>query len=246
MVDYDRYSDFIKICLSKNDISNFKNNENYTYMLEHVSQEQGFRYIECIFKNTNLTTEDILSFCRLNDSVGNPTKYYYSTLKEYISPSSLRYIYHSHLILSHIQTTGNTDIVELGCGYGGLCMAIHFFSQKYSVTLSTYTLIDLSEPSKLQKLYLESVNFRLNTTLNFVDASTFGHTITNTNLFLVSNYCFSEIHSFHQQQYIKTLFSKVSHGFMAWNSIDIFDFGFKLRIENEEPLTGHQNKYVYF
>lgn len=247
MDTYNRYTDFVRVCLETNDLTNFKNNDNYTYMLEHVSQEQGIKYLECITKNTTLTTEEILLFCRLNDSISNPVKFYYSALKEYVSPSSLRYIYHSHLILSHIQNTKNTDIVEVGCGYGGLCLAILFFSKKYSVTLSSYTLVDLTDASNLQKLYIGKVNFLSSVRLNFVDASTFGNTITNINLFLVSNYCFSEIHPFYQQQYIKILFPKVSHGFMAWNSIDTYDFGFRLKIENEEPLTGNEkNKYVYF
>ena len=46
--------------------------------------------------------------------------------------------------------------------------------------------------------------------------------------------------------YIKTLFPKVQHGFMAWNMIPIYDFGFKYTIEDEYPKTGDFNKYVYF
>ena len=43
---YTRYHDYVKNTL--NDISNFKNNQDYVYMLEHVSFEQGLEYIEYI------------------------------------------------------------------------------------------------------------------------------------------------------------------------------------------------------
>jgi hypothetical protein len=49
-----------------------------------------------------------------------------------------------------------------------------------------------------------------------------------------------------QKQYIATLFPKVSHGFMAWNNIPLYNFGFETKSETEVPLTGPVNKYVYF
>ena len=76
--------------------------------------------------------------------------------------------------------------------------------------------------------------------------------MSSSNLFLISNYSFSEIESEHQKGYIKYLFPKVSHGFIIWNHIALYDFGFKVTIEDEYPLTSNNpnpllnNKYVYF
>ena len=80
-----------------------------------------------------------------------------------------------------------------------------------------------------------------------LDASTFGKNIDKNNMFLISNYCFSEVSSEYQKEYITHLFPKVVHGFMAWNCIELYNFGFNIRVEEERPNTGGKyNKYVYF
>jgi len=44
--NYTQYSDYVKtLCETKN-LANFKQNPNYTYMLEHVSFSQGYVYIK--------------------------------------------------------------------------------------------------------------------------------------------------------------------------------------------------------
>ena len=65
-------------------------------------------------------------------------------------------------------------------------------------------------------------------------------------MFLISNYCFSEIPGNLQKEYIAKLFPKVSHGFMAWNHIPVYNFGFDIKEEVEFPKTGSYNKYIYF
>jgi len=136
------------------------------------------------------------------------------------------------------------DIVEVGGGYGGLCLALHHFAEKYGVKIKSYTILDLAPPSRLQKLYLEKIQPSLK--VDLVDASTFGEGISKTNLFLISNYCFSEIPDNLQKEYIAKLFPKVSHGFMAWNHIPLYNFGFDVKEEMEYPKTGAYNKYLYF
>jgi hypothetical protein len=136
------------------------------------------------------------------------------------------------------------DIVEVGGGYGGLCLALHHFAGKYDVTINSYTIIDLPEISELQKMYLKAANPSIHA--EFEVSSTFGENITKTNMFLISNYCFSEIDNSLQKKYIHTLFPKVSHGFMAWNNIPVYDFGFSMTQEKEYPFTGEHNKYIRF
>jgi hypothetical protein len=65
-------------------------------------------------------------------------------------------------------------------------------------------------------------------------------------MFIISNYCFSEISEEFQKKYIDILFPKVSHGFMAWNMIPTYNFGFKFSEEDEYPKTGEFNKYLRF
>jgi len=215
-------------------------------MLEHVTPELGSKYLDCILSKTNITKEEILDFCKLNDTIGNPSKKEYDLLKVPVSPSSLRYIYHAHLILTHMKTLGtlNTDILELGGGYGGLCLAVQMFAPKYGICINSYRICDLANIIRLQKLYLDRVNPALR--VEYVDAASYGKDIACESLFLISNYCFSEISSENQILYRQNLFPKVVHGFIAWNHIPLYNFGFITRVEPEVPLTGPDNKYVYF
>ena len=241
---YSRYSNFVTQICQSNNLTMFKSHPDYTYMLEHVSKSQGHEYIYFIKSMTNISDDEIKEFCMINDSLGNPNRENYGFV--ITSPTSLRYIFQAHLILSHLCTLylPSVDIVEVGGGYGGLCLAIHHFSNKYNIKINTYSIVDLPSVSKLQKLYLSEVNPTL--VVDFVDANTFGVGINKTNMFLVSNYCFSEIPDSLQKNYIANLFPKVSHGFMAWNFIPTYNFGFKFNEEVEYPKTGEFNKYLRF
>jgi len=140
----------------------------------------------------------------------------------------------------------SVDIVELGGGYGGLCLAVHYFASKYNVRIKSYTIVDLTNPIKLQELYISKVNPSLK--VSYVDANTYGENISQKDMFLISNYCFSEISSEHQKQYVEKLFPKVSHGFITWNFIPVYNFKQDLKVEAEYPQTSTSgnNKYVYF
>jgi hypothetical protein len=236
MINYDTYHQYVKSIA--NDLSNFKIHPGYTDVLEHVSFQQGQEYLKYISK-FNLTDEQIYDFCKKNDSLGNPIKYHYPF--GYVSPSSLRYILHSLLILEHIKNLNinNIKIVEVGGGYGGLCLAINHFSKLYNITFD-YTIIDLEYVSKLQSNYLAQ---------HFVSVKCiepYGESLEGE-YFLISNYCFSEIDKDSQNKYISLLFPKVKHGFIIWNMMeDPYYFGFKCDILEEYPQTGIKNKYVYF
>jgi hypothetical protein len=245
MVDYTRYSNYVELITKNSDISSFKSHPDYTYMLEHVSYKFGLEYKSYIQNTTPITNDEAASFCILNDSVGNPVKEDFGFIVG--SPSNLRYVFQAHLILSYLQKINmpNLNIVEVGGGYGGLCLAIHFFAKKYNIHIDSYTIIDLPSILKLQKLYLNTINYPIN--VRFVDANTFGAGIETKDMFLISNYCFSEISDEYQKKYIELLFPKVSHGFMAWNWIPVYDFGFKANHTQEYPNTGGPfNKYLYF
>lgn len=239
----DIYHDFIGFVSTLQDASDFKSNPSFTYVLEHVSFSHGQDYLSLILSKTPYSQADIKAYCQKNDLHGGGEKYDYGFMTT--SPTNFRYIYHSFLILSHIRTTAyNGKIVELGCGYGGLCLAIDHFSKKMNVAIQDYYLVDLPEVGRLQSAYLGNHGLRFRT--HFHDAAEYGRDVPGAGLFLISNYCFSEILREHQDNYIKYLFPYVAHGFMVWNIIPLFDFGFPCSLEDEDPLTGHLNKYVYF
>ena len=253
MTSYERFSDYVGDICSSNNLSDFKSNPNFTYMLEHVSKKSGGEYLQCILHRTSIPKDMIIEFCNLNDSVGSPMKEHYDKLDTSVSPSSLRYIYQSHLILTHIKNSGisDTNAIEVGGGYGGLCLALHFFANIYGVRFRSYTICDLTNIIRLQGVYLKTIAPTLN--IEFADANTYGENIHYEDMFLISNYCFSEISKEHRDLYQQKLFPNVTHGFIAWNHIPIYDFGFTLHVEPEIPNSREyiennpiDNAYVYF
>jgi SAM-dependent MidA family methyltransferase len=159
----------------------------------------------------------------------------------------LRYLYHAHLILTHLKSSSLTDIVEIGGGYGGLYLAIDFLYTKYDVEIKSYSIIDLEIATNLQKKYISNFNTKI--PVFFYKSQLFGADIDKKDLFLISNYCFSEINMDLQKKYVEILFNKVVHGFMCWNFIPVYDFGFSTTIESENvPYSSNSltNKFVRF
>jgi len=102
---YQDYNDFVKNVVVSKNLSYFKSHPSYTFMLEHVTFDFGRKYISLIRNEFNIDDEKIRTFCKLNDKIGSPNKYYFEEINAYVSPTSLRYIYHALLILSHIKET---------------------------------------------------------------------------------------------------------------------------------------------
>lgn len=242
---YQRYATYTSSVVDTDEFARFKSNENYIYMLEHVNLVQGKQYLGLIQRETKISDQDIRAFAALNDAVGSPKQESFTV--GVLSPSNLRYLFQAHLILTHMKDLGELTprIVEVGGGYGGLCLAINFLCERYGVKPQSYTIIDLEAASKLQARYMRE--FSLSYPTEFVTSDTYGKDIPYTGMYVISNYCFSEISKEHQKGYEKTLFPKVTHGFMAWNFIPVFDFGFRTKVETEYPMTGgSNNKYVRF
>lgn len=243
---YTRYAQYVDSILRSDDLTNFKNNNNYTYMLEHVSEETGSKYLNLIKEHFNLPDTDIIEFASMNDSIGNPNKYTY--LQTMMSPTSLRYIFQAMLILKHFASKdqSNIRIVEIGGGYGGLCLAINYCSKYFtSINITEYNILDLDAPSRLQKKYLSY--HKLSYQLNNYTSDNFGDELVGgDDLFMISNYCFSEIDITLQEQYISRLFPKVNHGFITWNMIPVYNINKSVSVEEEYPKTGDFNYYVRF
>jgi hypothetical protein len=244
---FDKYCTYIESCLSKGDISSFKTGDDYLEILEHVTYKQGYDYLQCILKHSKLTLTDVADYCKLNDSVGNPKLFSYPRVR--CSPTSLRYLYHAHLALTHFMTFGEPmDFVEIGGGYGGLALAVDYLAKKYGLldTIKSYTIIDLTAPGKLQKEVLSK--HAMSIPMKYVNAETYGKDIETSKLFLISNYAFSSFSEPIRSNYQRHLFPKVAHGCMVWNLNPTYDFGFPCRIEDEVPMTTSTwtNHYVYF
>lgn len=248
---YLRYQECIQsfIQLNKEDWD-FKSNDNFVYMLEHVSPVMGDGYLNEIIKKFATIYNDkkdyLIDISHKNDFYGKTKKVCFSDFTT-CSPTNLRYILHSFFILSHMRdcSLNEVDVIEIGGGYGGLCFFLHKLCSLFDINLKTYTIFDLPEPLLLQEKYLNALDI---TNINFKEISNIGELKKNS--FLVSTYAFSEISLELQQEYTRLILNDyTSHGFIAWNHIDLYQFidNKNITSEPEVPLTGdYHNLYVRF
>jgi hypothetical protein len=219
---YNNYIDYLK----QNDLnqlvsSNFKSNNTYNGILEHVSYDLGLKYLNFIKTEfINITYNDIIGFVNINDKYGEPNKkrYIFDEKEVICSPTTIRYIYHALIILDYYKTTQCTNIVEIGCGYGGLCLCINYFSKLNNISITNYNIIDFPEVCDLIKNYLNLNSEFIHTNNIFHSSYTYGENVKDTNLFFISNYCYTEIEKIHNEKYTSIVLSKTTNGFIIWQN----------------------------
>jgi len=242
----------------------------YVRLIDHLFKElghgQGFALLmSCLVAS--------------NDQNGAPVRYCYEflnimpdrgatySLPIAASPTSLRYLYHSLLIADHIKTVfpqffadvkamkamkceDGVDIVEVGGGYGGLCYSLLHNAALLGVSIRSYTIIDLEPATQLQRMFHRKMSVL---GVEYLAAEKFLSTGRNEyyakDVFLISNYCYSEIDQNLQRVYRDKLFPAVKHGFMVWNNSvgpNAENLPFDFTAEPERPLTGEHNLFVRF
>jgi hypothetical protein len=257
---YSNYVNFIDD-ISSQDISrsDFKSNERYNYILEHVSKDIGNEYLQCIEKEfPEIKLQNIIEFLKINDAFGVPLKekmnIYGITVD--CSPTSTRYVYHALIILKYLSTTSCKKVVEVGCGYGGLYLAICHFSKILKIEIDEYHFIDFPEVGRLIDKYMILNKDTSCIPYKIHDSSMYGEDIKETDLFFISNYCFTEIDITDREKYIQKLLNKTSSGFILWQTvfdrihIENINFCKEIKsIEEERPQTAridYKNYFVYF
>jgi hypothetical protein len=253
------YNEYLKFVSSIADLSTsaFKSNTQYNEILEHVTKKQGEEYLILINRFPEVTVENIKEFVRLNDKYGYPEKHIFTFSDGSImacSATSLRYVYHSLLILSYYKLKSTSkNIVEVGCGYGGLFLGICYFANILNISIDHYYFVDLPEICILIRSYLKLHNDIININYTIHSATNYGSDINNKDLFLISNYCFTEIEKQHRDKYVALLFPKVINGFIIWQTLfglPISDFTIInkqiVKIVEEEPQTASLEKKNYF
>jgi len=228
---------------------NFKNNEAYNSILEHVTEGLGEQYLKLIFKEfPEISDDDLIKYLNMNDLFGNTVKSTYVTNSGTIlscSPTSLRYVYHALVILNYYKTTGCENMVELGCGYGGLFLAIDHFAKILNIHIEKYNIIDLPDVNNLTKFYLSLHKDSITVPYEFHEAETYGATVPSGKLFFISNYCYTEIDTIHKERYYSNLIKRTENGFIIWQSIafdieymnQMFQDSSKVQVVVERPQT---------
>lgn len=257
---YESYTQFVSEVCKKNLAEvNFKSDVSYTGILEHVTYEQGMEYISCIKRDFPVISfEHITESVFINDKFGIPKQYTFMFNNKPItcSPTSLRYIYHALVILKHYRESNHqNDMVEIGCGYGGLFLSICYFSKLLNIHIHHYSFIDLPEICELIQKYV-SMHEDIQIDYSVHSALEYGKDIDANNLFLISNYCFTEISDEHRHNYLCHLFPKVKNGFILWQTIFGLPIGNvnilkkdSITLKEESPQTAttqFKNYFVYF
>jgi hypothetical protein len=231
---------------------NFKSNKYYIDILEHVNPELASNLLTHCRNEFNLSDEDMEVFISENNKIGMPIKTdIVGWTHSRASPSNFRYIYHAHLILSHLSKLNilDVDIVELGGGYGGLSLALSIYATKFNIRIHKYHYIDLPNVALLQEVYIKQYNPSFSVESHSAD--TFGSNIIPSDkpLYLVSCYAFTEIDKQLRKNYLYTLFPKIQHGFIINNgrdSISITELNRNVFSERERPYDHNQNTFWYF
>jgi putative sugar O-methyltransferase len=187
--------------------SRFKSDPTYREMLEHVTAEQGEKYL-AVIKDQNPEFFDQFDRFKINDLVGTPITHSYPSIGT-ISPTTLRYLKVASDLQQYFGFNIGEKIVEIGVGYGGqLLICDQVFKIK------EYHLYDLPPVLSLVERYLEShvLNCAYKTsTLNQNSGD------EHYNL-AISNYAFSELPSQLQCKYIEKILANSSKGYLTMNS----------------------------
>jgi len=233
---YDLYCSFLLNEEQKepeNRYTNFKNNEAYTNILEHVTERLGEQYLKLITEEfPEITEEDVIKYLTINDRFGNTVKNTYVTSGGTIiscSPTSLRYVYHALIILNYYKTTECENMVELGPGYGGLFLAINYFAKILNIHIVKFHIIDLPGANNLIDFYLNYHKDVITIPYELHESSKYGATVPSERLFVISNYCYTDIDTTEKEYYYSHLLKKADSGFIIWQSI-AFDIEYSKQI----------------
>jgi hypothetical protein len=242
IADYNKYSNLCGQAVKDEEVfKDFKSRPEFTYMLEHVSYEQGLGYLAEIKRLQPQLLNHIECFAT-NDSLGSPKMFWYDELNMDISPTTLRYIKVLADLVVHFGSLDGLDIVEIGIGYGGQCKIIYDY-----FTPRSYTLIDLIPVILLANKYL--------TCHGIEDVLLHSPTYASDKRYdlCISNYCFTEIDRQNQDMYAKTVINRSAKGYITCNHLnqrekegamtrnEIFNLEETGFFVPEEPLTAPHN-----
>jgi len=243
------YKNICKLAVENYEIfSTFKQKPSYKEILEHVSYEDGLKYLNYIKKYSDIIYKKIKTDFISNDEIGSPVKYEYPDIGN-ISPTTLRYVKTLVDFTKIFGNFNNKKIIEIGCGYGGQCLILNKMFNNID-----YTIIDLDEPSALTKKYLNEHNINI----KILPIDEVDNNIEEYDL-VISTYAYSEICKDLQVSYYNNIIEKCKHGYFILNFIsDAFNinsltknelinlFNKKINFIDEYPKTHPNNIVMYF
>jgi hypothetical protein len=237
--DNGNYPYIVQQAVTNDNVFNtFKSHVWYTPILEHVSYDIGFEYLEIIKNDYPFLLNNIDKY-KTNDNIGSPITYNYTDVGN-VSPTTLRYVKVLGEISEHFGGLDNLDVVEIGCGYGGQAKLIF---DTYEV--KSYTFIDLPCVLELTKKYLSVFNIDMSK-LIFKDITSLTEN-EKYDLF-ISNYAYTECSESIRETYFKNVLSNSKMGYLTSNFLSRKTMNDEIisKLKNcfvieERPKTGDDN-----
>ena len=229
------YDNWINILNENKDIKPenmyFKNSIDYFRMVEHKHEHiMSIRANQCI---DYLKTRDIFmnniaeikNICKENDKYGKPRLSDIKLLGR-VNARTIEYLYFAFLFLEHLQSFNKTtiDVVEIGGGYGGLCVIMSKICHLFNITINTYIIFDLPYVCKFQKKYtlLNGV------TTNVQDIEKVDMDIIKSGSSCISTYCFDELSQDLKDLYMdKLIIPKANNCFFFWAYMEHYEWFLK-------------------
>ncbi len=196
---------------SEQAFSKFRSCKSYRKILEHVPPRTGEKYLRQLKKNE-------LPFQTLKNLVpqinlGGPATYHFHDLGS-ISPTSIRYAKVHNDIRNLFGDLTDFNIIEIGCGYGGLALQM-----MNGESLRSFGIADLEVVEQLAKKYILRINSETKNVLRIARQ----HKHEEIDL-VISNYAFSELTQEIQDEYLEKYILKSKRGYMIYNHINPIEF----------------------
>ena len=219
--------------------NNFRRNPIYNKILEHASEEQGKQYLQLISKDSDIL--GAINNFKSNDHYGNPRVYEYPDIGE-ISPSTLRYIKVLTDLKKYFHPLDDSNICEIGIGYGGQCRVINSYYKP-----ATYCLVDIQPALSLAQRFLD--NYIVHSVLTY---KTMNELSRRDYDLVISNYAFTELPRTIQNVYLNKVILNSKRGYITYNEItpkeynsyksdELIEMIPGARILKEEPLSHPKN-----
>lgn len=188
---------------------NFKRNEIFCTIVGNDVRDLRVAN-DCYNKivNSNLI-KDIEKF-KENDLHGNPIIIDFPKIGK-ISIGTLYFLFILNDILIKLGDIKDFNIIEIGTGYGGQAKIILDYGIK------NYTCLDVTQPLKLCKKYLNLFNYK---NINFINFEEISKTNFINYDLVISNWCLSEFDIEGINFYIEKIIKKCKYGYFLINAWD--------------------------
>jgi hypothetical protein len=191
--------------------SKFRSCKSYRKILEHVPPRTGEKYLRQL-KKSDVPYQTLRNLVP-EINLGGPATYHFRAVGK-ISPTSIRYAKVHNDIRNIFGDLTDYNILEIGCGYGGL--ALQMMSAE---SLRSFDIADLEVVELLAQKYVQRITPESSKILRIARKIEY-----ETIDLVISNYAFSELTRELQDDYLERYILKSKRGYMIYNHINPLEF----------------------